>query len=271
MMRINRFKKTKQKKQTKKTNKTKHKRRMQYGGKKKTYADYSNILKSDAPQKKVVIPGYAEISDMLLEYKEQNLVQNQLDNGIKSKNVVVYTSCEIPKPDTLPTTIILLRKDSFFSNSSIDCEEDNYLALASHNFKIFIESILRWNPFLPKTHNHEPTQDYGSQLYGSRHSYNTEKFSYLFTNESWWDTQAWWNAYKKTLGTYATLVPAPTLQPPPPPPPIRAVHDTYDKDAEIRVLKIHVDGLNKRVSDLTKENQDLRKQILTMGETKKDR
>ena len=61
MMKNNRFKQTKQKQQKKQKKQTKHKRRMQYGGKEYNYFNYSTILKTDAPQKTVVIPGYAEI------------------------------------------------------------------------------------------------------------------------------------------------------------------------------------------------------------------
>ena len=266
-MKNNRIKKTKQTKHKRQTKQTKHKRRMQYGGKTYRYLDYSEILKKDAPQKKVVIPGYAEISDMIKEYTDYVTIQKQLDNGIRTKNVVVYNSCEIPTTPTPPTTIILLRKDSFFSSSTIDCDDKIYLMLASHNFQIFIKDILTWNPFLQKTNNHEKTEEPPSQFYGSRHMYNTGFFTYQFTQESWWDSQQWWNVYKLTLPTYASLVPTPT-SPPIPTEVLPLQQPVDDKEATIRDLKIEVDRL-------TMENQDLRKQIqelqLTRGETKKDR
>ena len=289
MMRNNRFKQTKQKKQTKQT---KHKRRMQYGGKKYNYLNYSTILKTDAPQKTVVIPGYAEISDMIREYTDSVSIQNQLDTGIKSKFVVVYDSCERPRPDTPDTSIILLKKSGFmsFATSSIDCDDEIYLSLASHNFKIFIENILRWNPFLPTTNNHEQTKPIAINLSQgpTRHIYNqSEDFFYQFTRESWWDLQEWWNAYKITLPTYASLVPTPTPPPRPRPTPIAMVSSPQEPRDDVslmdeatvrtnlRILKIHLDGLKAHVIKLEKENQDLRKQIeelqLTRDKTKKDK
>ena len=262
MMRNNRLKQTKQIKQKKHKKQTKHKRRMQYGGKTYNCQDYSTILNTNSPKTNVVIPGYAEISDMIKEYTESTQMQIQLDAGIKSKNVVVYDSCERPKPDTPETSIILLKKGGFksFVTSSIDCDDETYLNLASHNFQIFIKDILKWNPFLQN--HHEKTEEPRSQFYGSFHKYNTEFFSYLFTQESWWNSQQWWNEYKVTLPTIASLVPTPTLQPSPlPTKPPQPAHDIDDKEANIRVLNIQVDGLNQQVSKLTKENQDLRTQI----------
>ena len=97
--------------------------------------------------------------------------------------------------------------------------------------------------------------------------YNTDFFPYQFTQESWWDSQQWWNVYKLTLPTYASLVPTPT-SPPIPTEVLPLQQPVDDKEATIRYLKIEVDRL-------TMENQDLRKQIqeleLTRGETKKDR
>jgi len=292
MMRNNRFKKTKQKQQKKQTKQTKHKRRMQYGGTTYQYLNYSRILKTDTPKKMVVIPGYLEIIDMIEEYEKSNEIQQQLNTGIKSKDVVVYTSCENPRADTPDTTIILLKKDGFFSfaSGSIDCDDETYLSLASHNFKIFIENILRWNPFLPKTNKHEktkPTTINPSQG-DTRHMYSTEKFPYQFINEEWWNSQQWWNAYKSTLPTYASLVPTPTPTPRPTPPIAMESSPQEQRDADavslmdeatlranLRVLKIHLDWLKAHVIKLEKENQDLRKQIeelqLTRGETKKDK
>jgi hypothetical protein len=291
-MRYNRFKKTKQKqqKQHKRQKKqTKHKRRMQYGGKIYNCLDYSRILKKDAPEKKVVIPGYAEINDMIKEYEKSDEIQQQLDAGIKGKNVVVYTSCENPRPDTPDTTIILLKKDGFFSfaSSSIDCDDKTYLTLASHNFKIFIEDILKWNPFLPKTNNHKKTEPVTTnQFQGpTRYIYNTEYFPYEFINEEWWNSQQWWNAYKVSmLPTYASLVPTPTPPLRPTSPIAMESSPQEQRDADevsvslmddatvrrnLRVLRIHLRGLQE-------ENKKLRDQItqltqLTRGETKKDK
>jgi hypothetical protein len=285
-MRHNRFKQTKQKqhkRQKKQTKQTKHKRRMQYGGKTYKYGNYSELLKTDAPHKTVVIPGYLEISDMIKEYIDSVTIQNQLDAGIKSKNVVVYTSCE-EIPSTPDTTIILLKKDGLlsFASSSIDCDDETYLSLASHNFQIFIKDILKWNPFLPNN-NHKKTEEPSSRN-GSRHSYNqSEVFSYRFTQPDWWNLQQWWNAYKLTLPTYAILVPTPTLPLRPRLTPIAtesspqeprddvSLMDEPTLRINLRVLTIHLDGLKSQVIKLQKENQDLIDQIsqLTRGETKK--
>jgi hypothetical protein len=281
MMKNNRFKQTKQKqqkKQKKQTKQTKHKRRMQYGGKEYNYLNYSTILKTDAPQKTVVIPGYAEISDMIKEYTDSVSIQNQLDAGIKSKYVVVYNSCETPKPDTPETSIILLKKGGLlsFATSSIDCDDETYLTLASHNFRIFIIHILKWNPFLQ---NCRPKpQEPPFQQYGSPHKYNqSEQFSYKFTQRSWWDSQQWWRSSGPLLPTYACLVPREQEPSPeflstswhlfhPPPEPISPEKET------IRVLEIQLQGLNAEVRTLREENQELMKRIEELElETKKNR
>jgi hypothetical protein len=283
-MKNNRFKQTKQKQQKqqkKQTKQTKHKRRMQYGGKKYNYFNYSTILKTDAPNKQVVIPGYPDISDMIKEYTESVSIQKQLDAGIKSKNVVVYDSCEIPKTNTPDTSIILLKKGVFlsFASNSIDCDDETYLSLASHNFKIFIIHILKWNPFLPNLH--PKPEEPARQQYGSNHTYNQSgQFSYKFTKKSWWDSQQWWRV--SGLPTYASLVP--TTQPPPlraAPPPIQEPQSQPidSNDANIRVLKIQIAGLTSHVTRLTQENtaltiknQELMKRIKELEpETKKDR
>jgi hypothetical protein len=262
-------KQTKQRKQTKQTKQrkqTKHKRRMQYGGKKYEYVDYSRILTEKTPKKNVVMPGYPEICDMMKEYKDYENIQRQLDAAIKTKDVVLYASCNTPNADTPPATIILMRKDDFFFNNSIDCDDKTYLTLASHNFQIFIKDILKWNPFLSP--NGYEKEEEVHQIYGSRHKYNSENFSYMFTQESWWNSQEWWNEYKRTLPIRASILPA--TQPHSRAfTPIQEPQPIHDKDATIRVLEIQIIGLNKEVIALKEENQTLREQItrLTSGET----
>ena len=284
MMKNNRFKQTKQTKQKQQKKQTKHKRRMQYGGKTYNYSNYSRLLKPDAPQK-AVIPGYAEISDMIKEYTDSVSIQNQLDAGIKSKNVVVYDSCERPKPDTPDTSIILLRKSGLmsFATGSIDCDDETYLTLASHNFRIFIIHILKWNPFLTNLRP-KPEDTPNSQYYGnSPHMYNqSDEFSYKFKQKSWWDSQQWWRSSESLLPTYASLVP--TTQPP-----LRAARPQIQEpqqsrpidsnDANIRVLNIQIARLNGNVMrlerenrELTIKNQELMKRIEELElETKKNR
>ena len=283
MMKNNRFKQTKQKqqkKQKKQTKQTKHKRRMQYGGKTYDYLNYSRILKTDAPQTTVVIPGYAEISDMIKEYTDSVSIQNTLDTGIKSKFVVVYNSCERPKPDTPDTSIILLKKSGLlsFATSSIDCDDETYSTLASHNFRIFIIHILKWNPFLPNLRP-KPKDTSMMSLGTSPHMYNqSQQFSYKFKERSWWDSQEWWRSSESLLPTYASLVP--TTQPPAAPPPIQEPQQSQlidSNDANTRVLKIQITGLMRDVTRLAQENraltiknQELIKRIEEL-ETKKDR
>jgi hypothetical protein len=96
--------------------------------------------------------------------------------------------------------IIVLRKEGKsllvfkYNNTSIECEENQYYALASHNFRIFIEDILQWNPFLnlpfPKDKKVQPP---GSQSYHLHVSRDT-----IFKNERWWSSQGWWTNYKES-------------------------------------------------------------------------
>jgi hypothetical protein len=184
---------------------------------------------------------------------------------------MVYDSCQLPNTTTPPTTIILLRKKgNVFGlfNNSIECDDDDtYLTLASHNFQIFIKDILKWNPFLSP--NGYEKEEEVHQIYGSRHKYNSEIFSYMFTQESWWNSQEWWNEYKRTLPTWASILPATQPHARAFTHPIQEPQPIHDKDATIRVLEIQIIGLNKEVIALKEENQTLREQItrLTSGET----
>ena len=270
-MKNNRFRQTTQTRHKRHKRQTRHKRRIQYGGKSYEYVDYSGILKQDTPEKKVVIPGYAEISDMIKEYKDVEKIQQKLDTGIKTKDVMVYDSCQLPNTTTPPTTIILLRKKgNVFGlfNNSIDCNDDDdktYLTLASHNFQIFIKDILQWNPFLnvPNPAKYPKFEEPQSQSQGMPHRYASEKFSYQFTQESWWNSQQWWNAYKLTLPTYANVV-APSgietprtpiasqIAPPPPKQPIiEQLQQLQQLKEQVRMLTEENFQLRQRIEELT--------------------
>lgn len=265
-MKNKRFRQTRHKRHKRQT---RHKRRIQYGGKSYEYMDYSGILKQDTPEKKVVIPGYAEISDMIKEYKDVEKIQQKLDAGIKTKDVMVYDSCQLPNTTTPPTTIILLRKKgnvfSFFKNS-IDCDDDDktYLTLASHNFQIFIKNILQWNPFLnvPNPAKYPKFEEPQSQSQGMPHRYDSENFSYQFTQDSWWNSQQWWNAYKLDLPTFASIAPsgsetpraqiASQIAPPPPKQPIiDQLQQLQELKAQVRILTEENVQLKQRIEELT--------------------
>ena len=261
-MKNNRFRQTAQTRHKRHKKQTRHKRRTQYGGKSYEYVDYSGILKQDTLEKNVVIPGYAEISDMIKEYKDVKEIQQKLDTGIKTKDVIVYDSCQLPNTTTPQTTIILLRKKgNVFGlfNKSIDCDDDDtYLTLASHNFQIFIKDILEWNPFLnvPNPDKYTKFEEPPSQSQGMPHRYNSEKFSYKFNQKSWWESQQWWNAYKLRLPTYASLVArsgsetlrapiaSPIASPLPP-------NDIEQLQQQVRMLTEENFQLKQRIEELT--------------------
>lgn len=267
-MKNKRFRQTTQTRHKRYKRQTRHKRRIQYGGKSYEYVDYSGILKQDTPEKKVVIPGYAEISDMIKEYKDVEKIQQKLDIGIKTKNAILYDSCQLPNTTTPPTTIILLRKKgNVFGlfNNSIDCDNDDiYLTLASHNFQIFIKDILQWNPFLnvPNPAKYPKFEEPQSQSQGMPHMYDSEKFSYKFSQESWWNSQQWWNAYKLDLPTFASLAPsgsetprtqiASQIAPPPPKQPIiEQLQQLQQLKEQVRMLTEENFQLKQRIEELT--------------------
>ena len=191
MVKSNRLKQTKHKRQTKR------KMRRQIGGDKTIdYLEHRILLKPGTSPTNVVIPGYLVFYDMLGEYKNVNIHKKKLDDGIRSKDVAVYTDCKDPDPTTPDTTIIVLKKpDSmFFSNTSITCKDAALWNLSSHNFKIFIE-ILNWNPFLNipiylKSGEHEGSQSYG------HHEYKGDP---TFKNPAWWGHKSWWPSVKLRL------------------------------------------------------------------------
>jgi len=271
-MKNNRFRQTAQTRHKRHKRQTRNKRRIQYGGKSYEYVDYSGILKQDTPEKKVVIPGYAEISDMIKEYKDVEKIQQKLDNGIKTKDVILYDSCQLPNTTTPPTTIILLRKKgNVFGlfNNSIDCDNDKadnpYLTLASHNFQIFIKDILQWNPFLnvPNPNIYPKHEEPQSQSQGMPHRYDSENFSYQFSQESWWNSQQWWNTYKLTLPTYANVVTpsgseipraqiaSPIASPPPKQPIIEQLQQLQQLKDQVRMLTEENFQLKQRIEELT--------------------
>ena len=264
-MKNNRFRKTTQTRHKRHKRQTRHKKRIQYGGKSYEYVDYSGILKPDTLEKKVVIPGYAEISDMIKEYKDVEKIQQKLDTGIKMKDVIVYDSCQLPNTTTPPTTIILLRKKgNVFGlfNKSIDCDDDDtYLTLASHNFQIFIKDILEWNPFLnvPNPDKYPKFEEPPSQSQGMPHRYNSGKFSYKFNQKSWWESQQWWNTYKMRLPTYASLVArsgsetlrAPIASPIASPPPPNDIEQLQQLKEQVCMLTEENFQLRQRIEELT--------------------
>jgi hypothetical protein len=161
-MTINRSKSNKIKRnKTKRHRQTKNKRRRQHGGTKYQYnPDSQTILKPGSVPNPVLIPGYSEIVDMMEEYEDPRdsnnrfIIQSKkLKDDIKEKEVHPLSDCssetEIDKSE-----IIVLRKEDktrfgfTLNNSAIECTDDQYYALASHNFRIFIQDILQWNPFL---------------------------------------------------------------------------------------------------------------------------
>jgi hypothetical protein len=150
MVKSNRLKQTKHRRRTKHRRQTKHGRHRQYGGVNITYIDYTRILKPGQNQKNVVIPGYQEIVDMIKEYNNDTSLITTLNGGILMTDVVRYMDCNSPESSTPENSIIVLRKQKTFfgSNRSIDCGDEIYYQLASHNFRIFIKDILQWNPFL---------------------------------------------------------------------------------------------------------------------------
>lgn len=186
-----------------------------------TYIDYNGILKPGQIQKNVVIPGYQEIVDMIKEYKDDTSLLRTLIDSILTKDVVRYTNCkslESLESPTLENSIIVLRKKySFlFSKQSIDCDDDIYTQYASHNFRIFIQYILQWNPFL-----NIPIQQKKivvvHDMYGASDTYSSLP---IFKSEEWWNRQQWWIDYKRTLPDSSPPPPqieSPYSAPPPPP------------------------------------------------------
>lgn len=204
--RSNRLKRNK----TKRYRQTKNKRHRQHGGEHKySYTtDSQTILKQEAVSQPVLIPGYSEIMDMMQEYEDphgSNPSEN-LKEGIKLRDVQQLSGCSLLPNQIHEDKIIVVRKEDkrFFlgltkGNNSIECTHEQYYALASHNFRIFIQDILKWNPFLNLPHHKKKEEQPGSQGY-QPHVYKSDK---NFTDNEWWSQQSWWNDIKKNFTTEA--------------------------------------------------------------------
>ena len=206
MVRSKRLKQIKHKRQTNHKRQTKNKRHRQYGGRKYPYnsIDSTTNVLGESVTEPVLIPGYSEILDMMEEYASYIDESQNLNSSIKSKDVKVLTDCSETRNITDEENrnkIIVLRKTSksFFGytlgNNTIDCSSVNYHNLASHNFRIFIEEILKWNPFL-----NQPTKELKKPFTSSykQHSVHEYRSDPIFINEVWWRQQGWWNKYSIT-------------------------------------------------------------------------
>ena len=204
----NRFNKNKTKRYRQTKNKrrrqTKNKRRRQHGGEVKKYLytrDSQTILKTgsvtNSVTNSVLIPGYSEIMDMMKEYETDE--SEKLNQSIKQKDVQLIRECSLPSSIEEGKIIVLRKEDKKIlgfqvHNASIDCDPNQYYTLASYNFKIFIEDILGWNPFLNLPNR--PKKIEMNQLYGSSpHVYESEP---VFKTNDWWNGQPWWLVYKRT-------------------------------------------------------------------------
>jgi hypothetical protein len=197
----NRLKKNKTKRcrqtKNKRRRQTKNKRRRQHGGAEYQYTQGSQIiLKPGSVTDPVLIPGYSEIMDMMKEYETDK--SEKLNEGIKQKEVQLIRECSLPHSIEEGKIIVLRKKFKIFaSNNLIECEPDQYYDLASRNFKIFIQDILEWNPFLNLPKKPIKIDRTSHQFYGDPgpHVYESDR---KFKNGDWWNEQEWWINYKKT-------------------------------------------------------------------------
>lgn len=229
--RSNRLKRNK----TKRYRQTKNKRRRQHGGTVKKYQytpDSVNILKPEQVTDPVLIPGYSEIMDMMQEYEDPRgsnglpIDQSKkLNDGIKKIDVQLLYDCSLSQTKMLEGKIIVVRKEDknfFTENTSIECTctSDQYYALASHNFRIFIRDILKWNPFLNLPQHKKKQEEKGWQGYQPRMYSGEFKPKSTDSNDYWnlwWNSQLWWTGCKETLesaGQQSSSQPSSTPQPP---------------------------------------------------------
>lgn len=219
--RSNRLKRNK----TKRYRQTKNKRRRQHGGtfEYKYTPGIENIFKPGQVTDPVLIPGYSEIIDMMQEYDDprdsnSRLIDQskKLNDGIKIKNVERLFDCSLPQTQTpIPEDkIIVVRKSKTFfrENTRIECNPEQYYDLASHNFRIFIRDILKWNPFLYSPEHKKKEEQKGWQGY-QPHVYKSDK---KFVNNDWWESQTWWTGCKETFASAAQQSSSQTPSPPPP-------------------------------------------------------
>lgn len=205
MVRSKRLKQIKHKRQTNHKRQTKNKRHRQYGGVSMTYRDYTREFGFSS--KNLVIPGYGDILSMIELYNNRNTLKQRLDEGIKRKvqdrKYIKYTECKSPELSTPLDSIIVLKKPGFINfSTSIECTDNIYIELASHNFRIFIEQILNWNPFVNIPY-HE--LELASDVLRYTGNYNG---LHVFRQQEWWDNQLWWTSYKEILQDPSTSPPA---------------------------------------------------------------
>jgi hypothetical protein len=184
-------------KQTKHKRQTKHRRHRQYGGVSMTYRDYRKAFGFNS--KNLGIPGYEDILSMIDLYKNRVSLKQSLDDGIRDKvskiKYIEYTECKSPESLTSLDSIIVLKKSGVINFSTgIGCTDNIYIELASHNFRIFIQEILNWNPFLNIPY-------YELELASDAHRYiGTYNGLQVFRQQEWWDGQSWWTSYSQTPG-----------------------------------------------------------------------
>lgn len=265
--RSNRLKRNK----TKRYRQTKNKRHRQHGGEVKYPYTLNSvtILKEGAVNDPVLIPGYSEIMDMMQEYDDprDSNPSKKLNDGIKIKNVERLSDCSLPTTQIPEDKIIVVRKAEksilrfALGNNSIECTPEQYYALASHNFMIFIRDILKWNPFL-NLPEHKKKQEL-HQIYGGVHEYSSDK---KFKQTDWWESQTWWTDCKETFASAAPQPPAQSRTsssqpssplPSSPLPPPQSVDlspqsnvELEQQRAKLRILTIGLNGMKTTLNDL---------------------
>jgi len=263
MVKSNRLKQTKHKRQTKRKMQTNRKMRRQIGGNEtKSYSDYSSILKQGTSKTKVFIPGYVEICNMIDTFSNSSENIQKLDEGIKSKDVAVYTTCINPDTTTRADTIIVLRKeDPFFGkNTSIKCENIKLWNLASHNFKIFIE-ILEWNPFLNIPTHIQSTEIVMSSNQAPMYVTPSYRMDKKFVDPNWWASQNWWPEVKSRLpaqqpdSSLAASAATGPLESAPQAQVESAEMKVQRLEAEVQRLEAEVQRLQSEVTKLKETNQ----------------
>lgn len=263
MVRSNRLKQTNHKRQTKHRRQIKHGRHRQYGGVKLVlpYTDY--IREFSVASNSLVIPGYHDILSMINLYYERDTLKSQLDNFIRENRETFkyYEECNISELQMQvdSNSIIVLekkkRKFSFNASMNIKCDDNIYTTFASHNFRIFIEKILEWNPFL----NYSPpklTLESGSGAQVHAPSYNGLS---IFRFHEWWNQQSWWLEYKRTLPT--SLSPDVSQYAPPSPSPDAS---SSLPPVTITSLQEQVNGLTAEVTRLNIVNKRLQDKIMQL-------
>ena len=240
----NRLKQTKYRRRTKNRRQTKHGRHRQYGGVIMRYGDYSVVF--GVTSENLVMPGYPAIVSMISLYSEKDNLKSLLDTGIKDRvaNLIKYEECKLPDETTPDDSIIVLKKKKKILRlnfaTSIDCDDDIYVQLASHNFRIFIQEILQWNPFL----NYSPTKTKIVNAWqGNVPSYDGLP---IFNSEEWWNSQPWWIGYKQTL----------PVSSPPPPPPDESPHSAPPSLVTIESLQAEIASLKGQLEDYSRTLSD---------------